>query len=1008
VQEVGVGMSTKVFQLAKTLGVKYGDILEVCKKLKIKAKGVNTLLSDPQIKKITKALNQTKDQQRQETSPAEGTAQIAEKTTVSTPKSKSSADRSTSDQAQVVKTSKFEAKSDEKRSGIHGSKRSAESSAKPTTDQKAGGKDSSHANQSKKKNNRSLQENARVVEQPVTHVPKPKPVVKNKPKSNHGTQASNTQSNAKVKSDKNSVTSDHKATNSNHKANTKSNKPHQPKAEDKSQARKSSSQSDAKKASATDKSNKANNKQEVVLRSNESSAKGGRLQAKITGRSISLDQLKARTGRPNRGQKSDRNSHNKSRNPRRSDDTGDKSGRPSRAPKTNQATPFVSPIDIPLPPNEAGKEQRRRVNKVVKPEEQNERPKNQRSSRRRQEVQPHELYRNSSKASRYGNRSRRKMKGRKGAKTIITTPAAHKRVVRVNESMSLGELGKVMGVKSNELISKIMDLGITATINQQLDYETISLIVGDYNFEAKNVAFMESTLLSGPANQDKEVDPSAILRAPVVTIMGHVDHGKTTLLDRIRAANVASGEAGGITQHIGAYKVEVDSGAVVFLDTPGHAAFSAMRARGASVTDLIVLVVAADDGIMPQTIESIQHARAAGVPIIVAVNKCDKPGVDTDRIRQELTAYELVPEEWGGETMFVNISALRGDGVDDLLESLALQAEVLELKANPKKQAYGRVVEARVDRGRGTVVTVLVQEGTLKKGDYMVVGQNYGRVRSMSNDRGKMIKNVGPSTPVEISGLNGVPAAGEEFYLVKNERDAKKIVSVREVKAKEANKPLSILPSDPWNIVEKQTQNLIIKTDVSGSLEAIRVSLKALSTDEVEVKVLSAAVGQITESDVNLAQTAQAVIIGFNVQPDNKSKRNAERAEVPISCHSIIYELIDYVKDMMSGLLAPEIVEERIGKVEVRVVFSVQKSGQIAGSFVLDGKVIRNSVARVLRNGEQMHEGKIHTLKRFKDDVREVSSGYECGISIEGYKDIQVNDILEIIDYKEIRRSIDD
>jgi translation initiation factor IF-2 len=991
-------MSTKVFQLAKTLGVKYGDILEVCKKLKIKAKGVNTLLSEPQIKKITKALNQAKDQHRSETSSAEGTAQIAEETTVSTPKSKSSTDRSTSDQTQDVKTSKVEVQTDKKDSSEHNSKGSAQSSSKPgTTQQKSVGKNTVHSNQNKKAGNRSLQENARVVEQPVTHVPKPKPVPKKAPAEDRAPQANNdvpsannlaTKSESKPEDDKSSKASPQK---------------------DQDKTPKSTSQSDPKRPAKNpknDKFNKANNKQEVVLRSNESSAKGGRLQAKITGRSISLDQLKARTGRPSRGQKNDRNSHNKSRGPRR-DDTGDKSARSSRAPKMNQASaPFVSPSDIPLPPSDTGKDQRRRPNKVVKPEEQTERPKNQRSSRRRQEVQPHELYRNSN--SRYGHRSRRKMKGRKGAKTIITTPAAHKRVVRVNESMSLGELGKVMGVKSNELIKKLMDLGVTATINQQLDFETISLIVGDYNFEAKNVAFMESALLSGPAKQDKEIDPNAVLRAPVVTIMGHVDHGKTTLLDRIRAANVASGEAGGITQHIGAYKVEVDSGAVVFLDTPGHAAFSAMRARGASVTDLIVLVVAADDGIMPQTIESIQHARAAGVPLIVAVNKCDKPGIDTDRIRQELTAYELVPEEWGGDTMFVNISALRGDGVDELLESLALQAEVLELKANPKKQAYGRVVEARVDRGRGTVVTVLVQEGTLKKGDYMVVGQNYGRVRSMNNERGKMIKTVGPSTPVEISGLNGVPAAGEEFYLVKSERDAKKIVNNREVKAKEANKPLSILPSDPWNVIEKQTQNLIIKTDVSGSLEAIRVSLEALSTDEVEVKILSSAVGQITESDVNLAQTAQAVILGFNVQPDNKSKRGAERAEVTISCHSIIYELIDYVKDMMSGLLAPEIVEERIGKVEVRAVFSVQKSGQIAGSFVLDGKVLRNSMARVIRNGEQMHEGKIHTLKRFKDDVREVSIGYECGISIEGYKDVQVNDILEIIDYKEIRRSIDD
>jgi translation initiation factor IF-2 len=400
--------------------------------------------------------------------------------------------------------------------------------------------------------------------------------------------------------------------------------------------------------------------------------------------------------------------------------------------------------------------------------------------------------------------------------------------------------------------------------------------------------------------------------------MGHVDHGKTTLLDSIRSSNVVSGEAGGITQHIGAYKIETPSGPVVFLDTPGHAAFSAMRARGASVTDLIVLVVAADDGIMPQTIESINHARAANVPLIVAVNKIDKHGVDPDRIRQELTAYEIVPEEWGGETMFVNISALRGDGVDELLESLALQAEILELKANPKKPAYGRVVEARIDKGRGTVVTVLVQEGQLKQSDYMLVGKHYGRIRSLNNHLGKKIKTAGPSTPVEITGLNGVPSAGEEFFLVKNERDAKRIVSSREIKAQEQKRSSApALPSDPWNVVEKQTQNLIIKADVSGSLEAIKASLNALGTDEVEVNILSSAVGQITESDVMLAQTANANVIGFNVGPDSKAKRLAEQAGTFVERYSIIYELLDAVKDLMSGFFALEIIEERIGCVEV-------------------------------------------------------------------------------------------
>ena len=490
--------------------------------------------------------------------------------------------------------------------------------------------------------------------------------------------------------------------------------------------------------------------------------------------------------------------------------------------------------------------------------------------------------------------------------------------------------------------------------------------------------------------------------------MGHVDHGKTTLLDRIRAANVAAGEAGGITQHIGAYRVSTSAGPVVFLDTPGHAAFSSMRARGASLTDLIVLVVAADDGVMPQTIESIQHAQAAKVPLIVAVNKCDKPGVDTDRIRQEMTQYELVPEEWGGDTMFVNISALQGQGVDELLENLALQAEVLELKANPKKQAFGRVIEARIDKGRGPVSTVLIQEGTLKKGDYMVVGEFYGRVRSMSDERGKQLKSAGPSTPVEVMGLNGTPAAGESFSLVKNERDAKRVVSNRKVKATERRQSDSApRPVDPWETKETEIQHLIVKADVSGSLEALKASLLALNTEEVEVKLLSSGVGQINESDVNLAQTSEAMVLGFNVAADRKAKRIAEQVGIQIQSYSIIYELLDEVKAMMSGLLAPERVEESLGKVEVRAVFHVQRIGSIAGSFVLDGKVLRNSFARVVRDGEQLHEGKITTLKRFKDDVREVSSGYECGILVEGYKEPEIGDILEIVDYKEVRRQLD-
>ena len=737
-------------------------------------------------------------------------------------------------------------------------------------------------------------------------------------------------------------------------------------------------------------------KREIVMKA--PSAPSGRLQATMTGRSIPLDQLQARTHRsvPTRrsgGGGGPRGGNDSARPPR---------NRSPRPVNPNQVVPPV-PVDTPNP----NKEMRRRVRVTPKADETGDRQRGVRQSRRRQEIRQHEIYGGNQRLG--GPRTRRKLKGRKSSKQVITTPAAHKRVVRVDETMSVGELGKVMGVKSSDLIRKLMELGVMATITQQLDFATIELIAPEFNFEAKNVAFDEQELLSGPNEPDEvEADPDAVLRAPVVTIMGHVDHGKTTLLDQIRSARVAQGEAGGITQHIGAYRVETASGPVVFLDTPGHAAFSAMRARGASVTDLIVLVVAADDGVMPQTLESINHAKVAGVPVIVAVNKCDKEGVNPDKIRRELSNHELIPEEWGGDTMFINISALRGDGVDELLESLALQADVLELKANPKKSAYGRVVEARVDKGRGTVVTVLVQEGTLKKGDYMLVGQNYGRVRMMSDHYGKSIKQAGPSTPVELTGLNGVPAAGEEFYLVKNERDAKRIVSNRETKAKEAHKPASILPTDPWSTSVKRYQNLVLKADVSGSLEAIKASIEALSTEEVEVKVITSGIGQVTESDVTLAQASEASILGFNVNADNKARNIAEKAEVSISKYSIIYELIDHVKDLMSGLLEPEVIEERLGKVQVRQVFHIQKIGSIAGSFVLDGKVNRNAHARVLREGEQVHEGRINTLKRFKDDVREVSSGYECGIAVDGYRDVQEGDMLEIIEYKEIRRRIDD
>jgi translation initiation factor IF-2 len=562
-------------------------------------------------------------------------------------------------------------------------------------------------------------------------------------------------------------------------------------------------------------------------------------------------------------------------------------------------------------------------------------------------------------------------------------------------------------------MGKLVGMDIMATINERLDFDTATLIATDYNYEVKNVAFDEDEILSGPMAQEQlEDDPDAIPRAPVVTIMGHVDHGKTTLLDYIRSTSVVDAEAGGITQHIGAYKVPVGDKEVVFLDTPGHAAFTSMRARGASVTDIVVLIVAADDGIMPQTEESISHAKAAGVPIVVAINKCDKPDVDPERIKQEFTQFELVPEEWGGDTMFVPLSALSGQGVDDLLEALALQSEVLELRANPKSEAFGRVVEARMAKGRGNVCTVLVQEGTLNKGDFIVAGNHYGRVRAILSDTGENLKSAGPSTPIEVLGLGGLPSGGDGFHVVKNEKDAKRVISSRQDKERSAASAPKA-PVDPMELLaafgkpDKEKQNVILKADVSGSYEAIKASLEQLATDEVEVRLLHGGVGPVTQSDIDLATASEATVIVFNTDVDGKAKRMAEQGGVTIQRYSIIYELLDGVKDLLSGLLAPEIREEFIGRAEVRAVFHIQKVGTVAGCSVVDGKMVRNSTVKIMRDGEELHRGKLHTLKRFKDDAKEVATGYECGIAVEGYKEIAEGDILESYEIQEIQRTID-
>jgi translation initiation factor IF-2 len=733
------------------------------------------------------------------------------------------------------------------------------------------------------------------------------------------------------------------------------------------------------------------------------------IRAKVLG-TIPLDQLRSRTAprMPARGpQRRDM--------PRDAGPGGPRRGPPGPRPMIGAGGPPPGP-GAAFPPTGRPVEGRRRREQPARPatpdvvDQEQKLKSTGKGAKKRQVFSREELYVPSAAKSRA---RKRKAPARKGGKTMVTTPAAHKRVVRMEGTISVGELGRELGVKANELIAKLIQMGQMATINQQLDLETAGVLAAEYEYEVQDVSFDEEEVLSGPIEEEALAeDPEAEPRAPVVTIMGHVDHGKTTLLDRIRKANVASGEAGGITQHIGAYRVPVGEQHVVFLDTPGHEAFTAMRARGAQVTDVVVLVVAADDGAMPQTVEAINHAKAAEVPIVVAINKIDKGGADPDRVKHELTKYGLIPEEWGGDTLFVPVSALTGKGVDSLLESLALQTEILELRANPKKPAYGHVVEARVDKGRGPVATVLVQEGTLRRGDYVVAGSQFGRVRAMLDEHGRQLKEAGPSTPVEVLGLDGVPPAGESFHSAANEKDAKKVVESRldKEKEKEAKSATRQAPADLLAAMTAkkalETLNLIVKTDVQGSLEAVKQAVEPLGTSEVALRIIHSGVGAITESDVMLAEASQAKIIGFNVGPDANAKRIATQSDVEIRNYSVIYELIDAVKGMLSGLLAPEIIENALGKVEVRQVFRISRVGVIAGSYVLEGKVARNAQARILRNGQVVHRGKISGLKRFKDDVREVSSGYECGISVEGYDDIQAGDIVEVFEMKEVRREI--
>lgn len=588
-------------------------------------------------------------------------------------------------------------------------------------------------------------------------------------------------------------------------------------------------------------------------------------------------------------------------------------------------------------------------------------------------------------------------------KTEITVPKATKRVIRIVDAISVGDLSQKLGVKASEIIKKLMSLGIMATVNQLIDTDAVSLIAADYEYEVESTGVQEDTLIEpGAEAPEGELSP----RAPVVTVMGHVDHGKTSLLDAIRKTNVAGDEAGGITQHIGAYHVHLDKGDVTFLDTPGHEAFTAMRARGAKATDIVVLVVAADDGVMPQTIEAINHAKAANVPIIVAVNKVDLPQADVKRVKTELSGHGLQAEDWGGDTIFVEVSAKKGLRIKELLELILLQAEVLELKASQSAPARGVIVEAKLDKGRGPVATVLIQNGTLKVGDPFVTGIHSGRVRAMISDWGKRVDEAGPSMPIEILGLSGVPQAGDAFVVVKDEVTAKQIASIRQKKSLEKDRLKTAKVSledlyDKINKGEVKELNIIIKADVNGSIEAITETLGKISSETVKLKVIHSGVGGVSEGDVMLAAASNAIIICFNVRPESKAQALAEKESVDLRLYTIIYNLADDIKNAMEGLLAPVVREEIIGHAEIRDVFRITKVGTVAGCYVTDGKAQRGAKIRLVRDNVVIYDGKLSSLKRFKEDVKEVAAGYECGMSIEGYNDIKTGDVIELYTQKE-------
>ncbi len=644
-----------------------------------------------------------------------------------------------------------------------------------------------------------------------------------------------------------------------------------------------------------------------------------------------------------------------------------------------------------------------------KPAEQKKQSSNKNNDRKKNDVQNNQF--NKNKKNNNQNKNKNKRGGNNKAQHQQARPVKPKKElpekIEFTNSMTVGQLADELGKETAEIIKKLMMLGVMATINQELDKDTVELIASEYGVPVEEVIILEETELEKYEVEDKEEDMQ--VRPPVVTIMGHVDHGKTTLLDSIRKTKVVEGEAGGITQHIGAYQIEENGKKITFLDTPGHAAFTTMRARGAEVTDTTILVVAADDGVMPQTIEAINHAKAAEVPIIVAVNKIDKPTANPDRVMQELTEHGLVPEAWGGETIFVPLSAKTGEGIDELIEMILLVSEVAELKANPNRAAKGTVIEAELDKGRGSVATLLVQTGTLQVGDPIVVGNTFGRVRAMVNDIGRRVKTAGPSTPVEITGLNDVPHAGDQFLVFKDEKTARQVGEAR------ASKQLDEQRSDKAklsldDLFEQIKQgdvkdiNLIVKADVQGSAEALTAALQKIEVEGVKVKIIHTGVGAITESDIILASASNAIVIGFNVRPDGNAKSTAETENVDIRLHRIIYKVIDEIEAAMKGMLDPEYEEKVIGQVEVRQTFKVSKIGTIAGGYVTEGIITRDSGIRLIRDGVVIFEGEVDVLKRFKDDVKEVSQGYECGITIKKYNDIREGDIMESFVMQEIER----